>query len=177
MTHELNHVSSPDQAGLKTLDKPGFLTPSQLAVAHKVSAGVLACEFQHRLGARHTPHNSRPFWRAGQAKRDTAFGTPVPTGSHYTKPLPSSPPAPLLPVLTISTLAHPFSLRFPHSTAPARSARVQLLPPRQGRVQSRLRLLPTPKNHPKIPVMSRIVAYRKNFPSIEPLSNQPKERI
>jgi hypothetical protein len=33
MIQELNPVSSPDQAGLKTLEKPGFLTPSQLAVA------------------------------------------------------------------------------------------------------------------------------------------------
>jgi hypothetical protein len=32
-TQEMILVSSPDQAGLKTLEKPRFLTPSQLAVA------------------------------------------------------------------------------------------------------------------------------------------------
>jgi hypothetical protein len=35
-TQELNPVSSPDQAGLKTLEKPRFLTPSQSEVTPSV---------------------------------------------------------------------------------------------------------------------------------------------
>jgi hypothetical protein len=175
MIQALNPVSSPDQAGLKTLDKPGFFTPSYASAAGRDdtarpdasgitqtttlprSVGVLACEFQHRLGARNTPHNSDLFGVRWQAKRDTAFGTPVPTGSHYTKRT-QRPPS-LLPDGTISTLSHPSSLRSRHPAAPTRSTTISTVA--RGIFASFCRdslPLPTPENCLKIPVMSRIVA-------------------
>jgi hypothetical protein len=180
MIQRLNSVSSPAAARLEKLELFGLphscfqrddtARPDASGITHTATPYLGRDDFHvvplFPLRLTPTPSayeehrdlstNPAPYGVRWQAKRDTAFGTP----DGYPK--------------SLHQLSHPSSLRSPHPTAPTIStvARGIFASWRPGSLA-----LSTPKNHPKMPVMSRIVAYLKIFLRIEPLSNQRKERI